>query len=280
VFQGTQWWTRYQPVSYDLVSRSGSLEEFVNMVQRCKRVGVGIIVDAVTNHMAAGSGTGVNGTVFSERSFPLYSREDFHFQGNLDSNCMVNNYQDQHNVQYCDLVGLPDLCTGCEKVQQTVSQYLSMLHALDVTGVRMDAAKHMNPSELAALLVRSPGMYVFQEVIGAAGEAVMPSWYVGLGDVTEFAYAESLASNMLMDGGLQYLAGIGEAWGLLPREHAVVFVDNHDTQRGGALLTYKSGALYTLASIFMLAHPYGYPKVREYPKYHLSPIHEYRTSPW
>ena len=60
----------------------------------------------------------------------------------------VSNYQDQYNVQYCDLVGLPDLCTGCEKVQQTVSQYLSMLHALDVTGVRMDAAKHMNPSEL------------------------------------------------------------------------------------------------------------------------------------
>jgi alpha-amylase len=60
---------------------------------------------------------------------------------------------------------------------------------------------------------------------------------------------------------MQYLAGIGEAWGLLPREHAVVFVDNHDTQRGGAELTYKSGALYTLANIFMLAHPYGFPKV-------------------
>ena len=36
------------------MSRSGNLVEFIDMVQRCKRAGVGIIADAVTNHMAAG----------------------------------------------------------------------------------------------------------------------------------------------------------------------------------------------------------------------------------
>lgn len=46
----------------------------------------------------------------------------------------------------------------------------------------------------------------------------------------------------------------------------MVFIDNHDNQRGhGAggsnVLTYKNGDLYNLANVFMLAWPYGYPKV-------------------
>jgi alpha-amylase len=45
-------------------------------------------------------------------------------------------------------------------------------------------------------------------------------------------------------------------------DNIVTFLDNHDTQRGPwAVLTYRQPELYTLASIFMLAHPYGYPKV-------------------
>ncbi|QQP39066.1 Alpha-amylase, partial [Caligus rogercresseyi] len=35
--QGSQWWTRYQPVSYILKSRSGTEEEFKSMVSRCKK---------------------------------------------------------------------------------------------------------------------------------------------------------------------------------------------------------------------------------------------------
>jgi len=46
------WWQRYQPVSYKLDSRSGSRDEFIDMVQRCNNVGVRIYIDAVINHMA------------------------------------------------------------------------------------------------------------------------------------------------------------------------------------------------------------------------------------
>lgn len=34
------WWQRYQPVSYKLYSRSGTPEEFADMVRRCNAVGV------------------------------------------------------------------------------------------------------------------------------------------------------------------------------------------------------------------------------------------------
>lgn len=44
----------------------------------------------------------------------------------------------------------------------------------------------------------------------------------------------------------------------MPSSKANAFLDNHDTQRNGeAQLTYKNGALYTFANMFMLAWPYG-----------------------
>jgi alpha-amylase len=58
---GPAWWTRYQPVSYKIESRSGNRDQFKSMVKRCAKAGVKIYADAVINHMAAGSGTGIAG---------------------------------------------------------------------------------------------------------------------------------------------------------------------------------------------------------------------------
>ncbi|GHI51963.1 hypothetical protein Srubr_18090 [Streptomyces rubradiris] len=60
---------------------------------------------------------------------------------------------------------------------------------------------------------------------------------------------------------LAYLKNYGEGWGYLSGSAAGVFVDNHDTERNGSTLSYKSGANYTLANVFMLAWPYGAPDV-------------------
>lgn len=50
---------------------------------------------------------------------------------------------------------------------------------------------------------------------------------------------------------------------MLPSADAVVFVDNHDNQRSGNddILTHKSRRSYIMAVSFMLAHPYGWPRV-------------------
>mmetsp|Transcript_53920 Transcript_53920/g.101067 ORF Transcript_53920/g.101067 Transcript_53920/m.101067 type:complete len:480 (+) Transcript_53920:93-1532(+) len=262
--QGSQWWTRYQPVTYNLTSRSGDEEAFKDMVGRCSKAGVSIIADAVINHAAAGEGTGTAGSKFGSRTTAIYSQEDFHHNsGDSSRNCGVDNYKDKSNVQYCDLVGLPDLCTGCPHVQQLIAQYLSKLAGLGVAGFRIDAAKHMDAGELKQALKQTTGgiPWIFQEVIEAGGEAVTPQMYTDMGKVTEFDYARQLAPNFLEEGKLRYLDSLGEKWGFVQSDSAVVFLDNHDTQRGEAQLTYKSGSLYTLANIFMLAHPYGYPKV-------------------
>jgi alpha-amylase len=89
--------------------------------------------------------------------------------------------------------------------------------------------------------------------------------YFGNGHVTEFGYAYTgLGPNIGSEGKMQYLKTLGEGWGLMPSNDAVVFLDNHDTQRGGAPLTYKSGDVYFFANIFMLSWPYGYPKVKPF----------------
>jgi alpha-amylase len=277
---GTQWWTRYQPVSYSIAqSRSGTDLEFAQMVTRCKAVGVGIYVDAVINHMTAGSGTGSNGTVYTKYNYPgLYTQSDFHMP------CSINNYQSAANVQDCELVGLADLNTGVDSVQQKTADYLLTLARLGVAGFRIDAAKHMQPVELDAILSKvnltlaaesRPLPYYFAEVIDYGGEAVKTVDYFGLGyssggaaDITEFK-VRGAGYKFLGNG--QYVAQLNPtgtpgnqfsvgAWNIMPADKAVVFLENHDTQRAGGI-SWRDGATYRLANVWLLAQPYGYPSI-------------------
>eukprot|EP00928_Gymnodinium_smaydae_P049886 TRINITY_DN334_c1_g1_i1.p1 TRINITY_DN334_c1_g1~~TRINITY_DN334_c1_g1_i1.p1 ORF type:complete len:411 (+),score=65.78 TRINITY_DN334_c1_g1_i1:411-1643(+) len=263
--EGSAWWTRYQPVSYKLESRSGNESAFTDMIQRCNKAGVRVIIDAVINHMAASSGTGTAGSPFGSRNFPAagYTQDHFHhYPGDANNNCGVSNYFDINNVQTCDLDGLPDLCTACEGTRAILSAYLKKLLSLGPNiGFRIDAAKHQRASELGAVLAAAGHPWNFQEVIGASGEPVTPGMYFQNGLVTEFEFARKVVPNVKDMGKLRFLGGFGSNWNVMPSNKAVTFLDNHDTQRGEAMLTYKDGDLYYLATVFMLATPYGYPKI-------------------
>lgn len=268
---GDQWWTRYQPVSYNLTSRSGDEDGFKDMTSRCNAVGVEVIADAVVNHMAADSSNtqyGIAGTMFVKREFAPYGYDadmTHHNDGDDTANCAVTDYDDQYNVQHCDLVGLVDLDHENAAVQQRIGEYLEYLQTAGASGVRIDAAKHINPDSLQATLNDAPSdLYVFQEVIYGDGEAVTPEMYTDIGDVTEFRFGTNLYNNFNSncDSKMQYMATFGEAWGMIDSDAAVTFTDNHDTQRSSSnVLTYKDGQYYNQANYFMLAHPYGYPKV-------------------
>lgn len=41
--QGAQWWTDYQPVSYNLTSKRGDRAQFASMISTCDAAGVGVI---------------------------------------------------------------------------------------------------------------------------------------------------------------------------------------------------------------------------------------------
>jgi alpha-amylase len=266
------WWQRYQTVSYKLDrSRSGTAAELNDMVGRCRAVGVELYADVVINHMTAGSGVGSAGSSYTKYAYPAvpYTSNDFH------SPCSIDSYAVVFQVQNCELVGLADLRTEDATVRETIAQYLISLNALGIAGFRIDAAKHVAPRDLDAILSRVNGAaaaagrarpYVFMEVINNAGDAVTPSQYYGVGfasggasELTDFQYGYRLTDAFSGRNGGTVNGAALQSPGALPSDKSVVFVDNHDNQRGDNL--YYASAGYELAVLFMLAHPHGYPSV-------------------
>lgn len=247
---GSEWWTRYQPVSYAIEGRSGTRQEFADMVRRCKAAGVDIYADAVINHMAAW-----------DRNFPEagYSSQHFH-------TCRTKiNYGDMWQVQNCDLEGLNDLKTEDDYVRTKITAYLADLQSLGVAGFRIDAAKHMPPADISNIVGRLAGNpYVYQEVIYGAGEPVHPFQYTYISDVTEFQYSNTLGHYFKGRGPIKDLKGIGSWNGWLSSAEAQIFVANHDNQRQNTsnIITHKDGGnLNVLAHVFMMGWPYGYPQI-------------------
>ncbi|XP_064862171.1 pancreatic alpha-amylase 2a5-like [Oncorhynchus nerka] len=222
------WWERYQPISYNLCSRSGNESELRDMITRCNNVGVNIYVDAVINHMCgAGGGEGTHstcGTYFSAKKmdFPSIPFSGFDFnEGKCKSaSGDIENYNDINQVNLHNLTPL---------------------------------VQHQ---------------FLFQEVIDMGGEAIQTSEYFPLGRVTEFKYGAKIGNVFRKWNGekLSYTKNWGEGWGFMPDSNALVFIDNHDNQRGhggggNAILTFWDARIYKMAVAYMLAHPYGVARV-------------------
>jgi len=258
-----EWWASYQPVSYDLNSRLGTRDEFADMVKRCDAAGVAVIADAVINHMTGqdAAGTGFAGTPYAHDEYPgLYGPDDFHHCGLTPGDDIVD-YTSREQVQTCELVNLADLDTSSEQVQRTIVAHLDDLLSLGVAGFRIDAAKHMAADDVAAIVGELPeGTRIISEVIRSAREPVQPEEYTGFGEVFEFSYARDLdpqlESGVFADPELE-----GDRPAHVAADRAVVFIDNHDTERGEADITYRDGRLYVIANALMLADDYGTPVV-------------------
>ncbi|MFF7813355.1 carbohydrate binding domain-containing protein [Streptomyces sp. NPDC007945] len=262
--QGSTWWTAYQPVSYKIQGPLGDRTAFKNMVDTCHGAGVKVVVDAVLNHMTSGSGTGTAGTRYGKYDYPgTYTDADF----NTCRRPIGGNYTDRYNVQHCELgetgqPSLSDLDTSSDHVRGRIAGYLNDLLSLGVDGFRMDAVKHVPATDLGAIRgkLTDPSVHWMQEAIHGAGEAVSPSEYLTTGDVQEFRYTTDL-KRILTGEKLSHLKNFGEAWGYMASGKSGTMVANHDTERNGSSLSYRDGAAYTLAHVFMLAHPYGAPSV-------------------
>ncbi|XP_063696476.1 alpha-amylase A-like [Culicoides brevitarsis] len=270
------WYERYQPQSYKIITRSGNEAEFAEMTKRCNAAGVRIYVDIIFNHMAAhqGDGTGGSSTNVSELEFPEVPYSAQHF----NENCEIQDYTDAVQVRDCRLVGLPDLDQSREGVRSKIVDLMNKLINLGVAGFRVDAAKHMWPSDLEIIYGRLLNLntefgfpmnakpFIVQEVIDLGGEGINKYEYDFMAAVTEFKFSAEIGKCFRGKTPLAKMSNWGEEWGFLPSNHALVFVDNHDNQRGhGAggedILTYKQGKIYKMAVAFTLAHPYGIPRI-------------------
>lgn len=296
---GRPWYERYQPLSYRMTSRSGSRQEFADMIQRCHAAGVKVYADAIINHMASCrpncdqaqpqyGDRGVAGSTYTPGVFEFTGLFEDADKARVPG--ALTAYRSEHfhhsctSDRDCELERLADLSTERDDVRSTIANYLASLFALGVDGLRIDAAKHLAPEDLHAILGKAaaaanvrventginPGgarsVLVFQEVIGTPAD---PGAVYANGKVTEFEYGRKLAEKFLY-GPLALLNGqvpFGEGWGLQASNQSIAFIDNHDNQRGhgggGQVIKDIRNNLsaYTLANVFMLAWPYGYPSV-------------------
>ncbi|WP_250309339.1 type I pullulanase [Gardnerella sp. Marseille-Q2328] len=269
--KGEQWWTSYQPVSYKLKSKLGDEDGFKKMIQTCKAAKVGIIADAVINHMT-GAGNkdtvGVGGSEYdaAAQTFKTagYTKDDFH-----QSAENIKNYKNAEEVWTHRLVGLLDLDTSKPHVRETLGKYFAHLLELGVAGFRIDAVKHISPTDMAAIKAeaakqsgkKADDIWWMQETIGDPSEApeIQPKRHLDEGDVNEFQYSYRLKNDFY--GSISNLKNITD--GLVQSDKASIFVTNWDTPRENYVrtLTYKDGPRYELANAFMLGYPYGNPNI-------------------
>ena len=271
------WWEVYQPVDYNLTSRMGNEDQFKSMVATCRSAGVKVYVDAVINHMTGQGDISYGGVHYSKYDYTgIYTSADFHHypadcptpDGTIDD---FNNYL---QVTKCELVGLADLRTESDKVRDTLAAYLNKLLSYGVSGFRVDAAKHIGETDLAAIesrlhrTVDGTRPYFALEVPPGGPGKLAPQAFEGEGSLLGFDFAgqiesafKSYTQTPIPGGNITDLQVFGEASGLLPSNKELVFVENHDSERNGSTLSYKDGPTNTIATEFMLAEGYGTPEV-------------------
>ena len=176
------WYFLYQPVSYRLKSRMGDKKQLKHLINTCRNHKVRVYADAVINHMSgngndmykdhrnnnggcvhwgpkagsAGSPWWTLGWQYENNTytglrpgleFPSvpYFSTDFHCEKSLNS-------WDSPNILNTGwLSGLVDLNTGKDYVRQRIADYMTSLISMGISGLRIDAAKHIHPTDLAAI---------------------------------------------------------------------------------------------------------------------------------
>lgn len=102
-------------------------------------------------HCVLSRGQGWGGSTFDggRQDYPgvPFSSWDFH-----QPKCTIGNYQDPYEVRNCYLLGLNDLDGGKDYVRQKLADMMNDLVDIGVKGFRIDAAKHMWPSDLENIL--------------------------------------------------------------------------------------------------------------------------------
>lgn len=255
------WWAVYQPVNYNnFTTMTGNEQQLRSMIQRCNKAGVKVFADAVFNQRGNSGNVGFGGSSFNA-SAPWYPDSDSSY---YHTDCYKSiDYGDANSIRNCRLSGMPDMATERDHVRTMLGNYLKTLLDMGVYGFRIDAAKHMQPDDISAILGKAGNPPAYLEVIGANGEPVQPSHYKSVPNsvVTEFGYCNAMLKNI---DNPKYLINMDDSWFQMGSADSEVFVVNHDNERGSAgtsYLNYKHGQKYNLAQSFLVAYPQG--KIRQ-----------------
>lgn len=278
---GRPWWERYQPVSYKIQTRSGNEEEFLEMSRRCNENGVRVYVDVVLNHMMGGSDMPVNGTAGSKANPNKFSYPGVPFnKKHFNKPCAINDWNNGTELRNCEFNKMRDLNQSMPYVKEKQIEFLNRLVDLGAAGFRLDAAKHMWPKDLrqifGAVKDLSPEFgfppnsrpFVISELVDfGSSEVDIGRWeYKRVGKISDILVSGELGRVFRGYVNLKHLKNFGFQWNFLPPELSVVFLVDHELQRGRGTasqdtITFQEFRLYKQGTAFMLAFPHGTPRI-------------------
>ena len=210
------WYFMYQPVSYSLNGRLGTRDDFRKMIKTCRSHGVRVYADAVINHMTY-NGFDMQNHRFTDEDkyligekyatsgspywtpYKTFEKNPFTKRGTnvleyprvpygpMDFHCQkpIVDYTIYNNVCYGWLDGLADLKTESVYVRRRIADYLTDLYSIGVSGFKLDAARHVKPTDIAHILA------IFKANIGGTFPEDFFTWLEILsGNEAETYFAE------------------------------------------------------------------------------------------
>lgn len=209
------------------------------------------------------NGTGTAGSFFDSDAYNFpgvpFTKEHF------NEYCPLNSWNDEHTMKDCYLLGLTDLDQQNNYVRDKIAEFLNNLIDHGVAGFRADASKHMWTRDIAAIQQKLKDLpeggrpFFVHEVIDQSNSPITTQQYTALGYVTEFRYCQKIKEGIDDFGRL--LGVVDYGWGMEESDHAFVFVDNHDNERGNDAITFTQPLKYKMAVAYTLANDYGFTRV-------------------
>ena len=229
------WWKLYQPYDYKFGNSLGSADEFKEMCATAKDYGISIVVDVVANHMA-GTGQGACGDRKGEVD-SWWTNDKFHNTGVK----FTGEYDNNREMMVRSNIGMPDIDTGREDVQQRMVNYLESMLDMGAGGFRYDAAKHIGTTSdsgnsrdtfwqtiSAAVSAKKPDALVYGEILN--GMPVPDEYYVNDGiKVTESQKGWDMKD--LVQGGASKVTKktAFDYTRTVSADKLITWVENHDT---------------------------------------------------
>ena len=145
---------------YNLNTNYGSADDLKSLIKTAHSKGMYIMVDVVANHM--GRDTYENFTPFNNSGY-------FH------DYCVISNYNDQGNVEYCRITNdLPDVNTGDSGIRSTYQSWIKdLVSTYSIDGLRLDTVKHVE-KDFWSGFTNAAGVFTIGEVFNGDPAYVGP----------------------------------------------------------------------------------------------------------
>ncbi len=231
----TQWWKLYQPLTLSISDGNtwlGTKAELKSLCDTAESMGIKVIVDVVSNHLA-GEGAGysnLNSGVDSSLKNSSYFHTYTGGASDSDRYAMTMGH-----------IGMPDLNTGNSTIQTYVKNFLIDCINQGVDGFRFDAAKHIElptdgsyASQFWPTVINGSQastdkeIYYYGELLGGFGTAVTN--YTQYMSITDTYSSDStlVAAN---NGNASWLATSSYST-TAAADKVVLWSESHDTYMG------------------------------------------------